>query len=94
MNKKNIIEYLMSKRERVNFREEDEIMKAIEDTKVELECARSVFENVSDSKLVEIAIFSEEVAKRRYEYLLDMAKKKGLRVSNEYMLDRCVKVVQ
>lgn len=92
MNKKNIVEYLMNVKG--CYKEEDQIMKAIEDTKIELDCARSIFDNVSDPKLIEMAIYAEEVAKKRYEYLLTIAKKKNIKVSNEYVLDKCLRVVQ
>lgn len=91
--------------ERVNFgkhvtnktdkNEEDiELLQAIADTIKEIEAARSLFDNVQDSKLIDIAIFSEDVAKRRYDYLISLAKKKGLRVSKGYILDNCMKCAQ
>lgn len=92
MNKNNIIEYLRNIKGCP--KEENEIMKAIEDTKIELDCARSIFDNVSDPKLIEMAIFAEEVAKKRYEYLLAIAKERGIKVSDGYMLDKCLKLVQ
>ena len=92
MNKINILEYLIGMIDRKP--KVDDIIKAMEETKVELEAARCIFDNVQDSKLIEVAIYSEEVAKKRYEYLLGLAREKGLRVSNEYVLDQCMRLVE
>lgn len=92
MNKKNIMHYLIGTKEEST--ENSEIILAIEDAKSELEAARSTFDNVQDPRLVELAIFAEEVALRRYSYLLDVAKERDIRVKSEYILDRCIKMVE
>lgn len=75
-------------------KEEINILEAIEETKSELEVARNLFDSVEDFKLIEIAIFAEEKAKRRYSYLIMLAKQKGIKVSNEYILEHCVKFAE
>ncbi|MBS5927603.1 MAG: DUF2508 family protein [Clostridium sp.] len=92
MNKKNIIQYITGIKESEN--EGLDIIDAIEDAKAELEAARSIFDNVQDSKLIELAIYAEEVALKRYEYLLSLAKERDIRVSNEYILDRCIRMAE
>ena len=92
MNKKNIIQYITGIKESEN--EGADIVDAIEDAKAELEAAISTFDNVQDSRLIELAIYAEEVALKRYEYLLSLAKERDIRVSNEYILDRCIRMAE
>lgn len=73
-----------------NNKEEDDIIRAIENTKIEMEVARNIFNSCDDDNLIEMAIYSEEVAKRRFEYLLCLAKKKGMIASKEYILCKCL----
>ncbi|MEG0857585.1 MAG: DUF2508 family protein [Terrisporobacter sp.] len=76
MNKNFILELLMRK---IDYSKEDqEIIESIEEAKLEMKVASCMFENVSDPKLIEVAIYSQEVAKRRYEYLLSLAKKREI----------------
>jgi hypothetical protein len=88
MNKKNIIQYITGIKESENEGAD------IVDAKAELEAARSTFDNVQDSRLIELAIYAEEVALKRYEYLLSLAKERDIRVSNEYILDRCIRMAE
>lgn len=92
MERFNIRKYISSRSH--NYSEDTELLEAIENTVRELEVARSLFDNVQDANLIEVAIYSEAVARKRYEYLLMLAKKRGLRVSNEYVLDQCMKLTQ
>ena len=92
MERFNIRKYISSRTNKYN--EDTELLQAIEDAVKELEAARSLFDNVQDTNLIEVAIYSEAVARKRYEYLLILAKKRGLRVSNEYVLDQCMKLTQ
>lgn len=59
-------------------KENQEIIDSIEEAKAEMEVARCMFENVSDSKLIEVAIYTQQAAKTRYEYLLGLAKKRQI----------------
>ncbi|MBU5488141.1 YaaL family protein [Clostridium sp. MSJ-8] len=84
------IKYVINK---VNInKKQDKLLKDINDTIKELENARSLFDNVQDTNLIEVAIYSEAVARKRYEYLLALAKKEGIEVSREYILDKCMKL--
>lgn len=64
----------------VDFKKKEdlEIIECINEARIEIEVARSMFEFVSDPKLVELAIYSEEVAKRRYDYLISLAKERSI----------------
>ena len=95
MNKNKIIEYLTgSNNVKAIDNEAVELMNAIERTKIEIQSAQCAFDNVDDPKLIEVAIYSEEVAKRRYEYLIGLARKMGLKVSNEYVLEQCSRLAE
>lgn len=92
MNKNNIIEYITRVAEEMD--DNEDLLREIENTKLEMESARSFFENVSDSNLVDVAIYSEAVAKKRYDYLISEARRKNVRVSNRYILDRCTRTAE
>lgn len=92
MNKNKIIEYFIGMKD--DSTEGEKLLMQIEEAKLELDSARYLFDNVQDSKLIEMAIYSEEVAKRRYEYLLRLARDMKLKVSNDYVLDQCAKLAE
>jgi len=76
MNKNLIVEFLMGK---IDYsKEEQEIIDSIEEAKEEMKVASCMFDNVSDPKLIEVAIYTQEAAKKRYEYLLSLAKKREI----------------
>lgn len=77
MNKGIISDVVMSKID-YKSKEDKELIQCIEETKLEMDVARAMFDFVSDPKLIEVAIFSEEVAKRRYDYLITIAKQRGI----------------
>lgn len=56
------------------------IIKSVEETKSEIERLRNNFNFISDPKLVESLIYKERDAMARYEYLLEQAKNKGIKV--------------
>ena len=90
MNKKNIVEHLMDRTDSPNV-----YVKLIEDmeiAKMEINIARSMFNNVNDDKLIEVAIYSENVARRRYDYLLSIARETGIRVGAEYIVEKNVQI--
>lgn len=74
--------------------EGNDIIEAMEIAIGEMEVARSLFNNALDPKLIEVAIYSEEVAKKRYDYLLKLAKTNGLKVSREYVIEQCSKLAK
>ncbi|MBW6411520.1 YaaL family protein [Clostridium weizhouense] len=90
MNKIKILEYLMENIDGDDLN--DQLIEELEQAKSEMDSARSMFDNVNDSKLIEVAIFAEEVAKKRYEYLLRLAKAKGIKVNHNYILQKNISV--
>ena len=92
MNKKNIVEHLMDK-----THNPDMYVKLIEDmeiAKMEINVARSMFNNVNDDKLIEVAIYSENVARKRYDYLLSIAREIGISVGYEYIVEKSVQIAE
>jgi len=90
LNRVNIINYIFKISSKNG--DNDVLIKAIEQAKLELEAARSSFNNAEDFNLIDAAIFSEEAAKKRYDYYLSIAKSRGLRVSNYYVLEHCTEL--
>lgn len=90
MNKNNIIKYILRLTNKPSAN--DEIIEAITQARYELESARSIFNNVQDFNLIEAAIFLEAAAKKRYDYYIVIAKKQGVRVSNQYIIDHCLEI--
>ena len=50
------------------------ILNEIQESIMEMEAAEAIFNNVNDSKLIEAAIYRQEAAKKRFDYLLSVAK--------------------
>jgi len=92
MNKKNIVEYLMYKTDDLNVYEK--LLEDMEIAKMEINVARSMFNNVNDDKLIEVAIYSENVARKRYDYLLSIAKEIGIRVGTDYIVEKSVQIAE
>ena len=55
-----------------------ELLDEVTAARQEWDAAQSYFENASDPELVDYAIFKQEAAKRKYMYLLNLARKEGL----------------
>lgn len=92
MNKKNIVEYLRYKTDSTGV-----YVKLLEDmefAKMEISVARSMFNNVNDDKLIEVAIYSENVARKRYEYLLSIAREIGISVGYDYIIEKSVQIAE
>lgn len=83
MSKENVLRYPCSEVDKLDINQQ--IIEQIREAKSEMEAARNLFNNVNDSKLIEIAIYSEDIAKKKFDYLLSIAKKRGLRVANDYI---------
>ncbi|MCE5221749.1 MAG: YaaL family protein [Clostridium sp.] len=92
MNKKNIIEHLMNKNYNPNVY--SKLMEDMENAKMEISVARSMFNNVNDDKLIEVAIYSENVARKRYDYLLSIAREIGISVGYEYIVEKSVQIAE
>ena len=92
MNKKNIVEYLMYKTDNPDMYEK--LLEDMEIAKMEINVARSMFNNVNDDDLIEVAIYSENVARKRYDYLLSIAKEIGIRVGTDYIVEKSVQIAE
>lgn len=88
MEKNNVSEYLYEDLDKLDVNQQ--IIEQIREAKKEMDAARSMFNNVNDSKLIEIAIYSEDIAKKKYDFLLSIAKQRGLRVGINYMIEEKV----
>lgn len=84
MDKKGIVDHLSKK---IKYTEEQqEIIRAIEETKKELDRARQYFEAVKEPMLVDYAIYMEQAAKSRFSYLLEEAKRQGIKADYTSMV--------
>ena len=92
MNRKKILGYLLNNTDSSQFYEK--LLEEMEEAKKEINAARSVFDNVSDETLIEVAIYSENVARKRYDYLLSIARAINLRVGYDYIYEKNLKVVE
>ncbi|WP_297713223.1 DUF2508 family protein [Clostridium sp.] len=66
----------------------DKILKEIQESIKEMQVAESMFNSVDDPNLIEAAIYREEAAKKKFDYLLSIAKQQYSRQkieSNEEM---------
>lgn len=90
MNKNKIIKYLFNNKRQRDINKE--ILKQLEKTKFEIDAAISMFNSVNDFKLIEVAIYAEKMAKNRYDYLLTMAKARGIKVSDNYILTKNISI--
>ena len=97
MNKYKIIEYVIGKMSQDKKNKDllgEELLRQVEYTIIEIETARSMFNSVEDPKLIEVAIYSEEIAKQRFDYLLSIARERGISVSNEYIVGKFLEIVE
>lgn len=92
MDKKKIFEYILDKADELDINQQ--LIEEIEIAKMEIDVARSMFNNVNDSALIEVAIYSEDVARKRYDYLLSIARKKGISVSNDYIFQKNINIAK
>lgn len=74
--------------------EERRILDEIEQAKAEIEIAASIFQNVGDPLLIELAIYTEKAAKKRYSYLIELAKKMNISVDRDYIIERCTRLAK
>ncbi|AJD30904.1 YaaL family protein [Clostridium sporogenes] len=56
------------------------LLESIDSVVSEINNIRRLFENASDPKLIDYAIYMEEALKAKYIYLLKEAKEKGIKV--------------
>ena len=82
MNNNIVLKFLMQEVEnnKNKYTEDDLLLfEAINESIMEMEVAQSLFNSVSDSNLIDLAIHTEDVARSRYNYLIALAKKRSLR---------------
>lgn len=77
MDKKTIANLLIRKSKYTS--EQKKLLNSIEKAREDLEVARGYFNSVDDPRLIDYAIYREEAAKARYMFLLNEAKKSGLK---------------
>ena len=73
MNIKNVLSLILVKYSNDNTIS-NKLLEEIQDSIIEMEAAESMFNSVNDPKLIEAAIYREEAAKRKFDYLLSVAK--------------------
>lgn len=97
MNKIKIIEYVIGKMNQDSKNKDilgAELLREVEYTLIEIQTARNMFNTVDDPKLIEVAIYSEEIAKQRFDYLISIARESGISVSNEYIAGKFLEIVE
>ena len=82
MNIKNILSLILEKYNN-DTRINDKVLEEIQESIKEIEAAESMFNNVEDPKLIEAAIYREEAAKKKFDYLLSVAKEQYSRQKTE-----------
>ena len=81
-----VIDLGFSKKEQKRIKQE--VLQSIDKALADIEAAESFFQNTTDSKLIEVAIFYKMAAITRYEYLLKQAKVHGIVIDADYMLQK------
>ncbi|MGL5765545.1 MAG: DUF2508 family protein, partial [Sarcina sp.] len=71
--------------DRTNIISKEVIVLSMEETKGELDRLRNSFNFVSDPRLIESIIYKERDAMARYEYLIEQARKQGIKVGYLYI---------
>ena len=87
MNIKNVLSLILVKYDN-DDRVSDKVLEEIQASIREMEAAESMFNSVDAPKLIEAAIYREEAAKKKFDYLLSVAKEQYSRQkieSNEEM---------
>jgi len=92
VNRKKILGYLYNSTNSYELYEK--LLDEMEEAKKEISAARSMFDNVSDATLIEVAIYSENVARKRYDYLLSIARYIDLQVGYDYIYEKNLKVME
>lgn len=82
MNIKNILSMILVKYNS-NDKISNKVLMEIRESIREMEVAEAMFNSVDDPQLIEAAIYREEAAKRKFDYLLSVAKEQYLREKME-----------
>lgn len=81
MDRRAILKLVLNNAEKDNIKYSEQDLELLDDIRqsiIEMEVARSLFDNVSDPQLIELAIHAEDTAKSRCNYLIGVAKKRAL----------------
>ncbi len=73
MNIKNVLNLILEKYNNDDIISE-KVIEEIQESIMEMKVAESMFNSVNDPKLIEAAIYREEAAKKKFDYLLSIAK--------------------
>lgn len=84
MDRKRIASYLIKKSKYTE--EQKRLLNAVDKAREDLDIARQYFNIVNDPRLVDYAIYMEEAAKAKYMYLLNEAKKAGLKFQGDTII--------
>lgn len=79
MNIKNILSILLTKYENDSTISKT-ILNDMRDAILEMNIAESIFNSVDDPNLIDVAIYREQAAKKKIDYLLSIAKEEIARV--------------
>lgn len=72
----------MSRRSKLrNNLESEELIKEIKQAQNEIKNAENFFQNATDMELIDVAIYELEAKKSKYQYLIKIAKEKGIKRS-------------
>lgn len=73
-------------------REQEKIIKEIRRAQMDVSTAENFFQVVTDPELIDVAIYELEAKKSKYQYLLRVAKEKGIKKSlKESLIDAMAK---
>lgn len=61
--------------------ESEKIIKEIKQAQDDIKNAENFFQNVTDIELIDVAIYELEAKKSKYQYLIKIAKEKGIKRS-------------
>ncbi|MCH3965432.1 MAG: YaaL family protein [Clostridium sp.] len=86
MNKRNIFRFLISKSSRYT-KNQRKLLNDIEKAREEIERCSAYFDTVKEPHLVDYAIHMEEAAKAKYMYLLNEAKRNGIKVDTKNIFE-------
>lgn len=72
----------MSKKNKLNKdKEKSKIITEIKRAQLDVKTAENFFDVVTDPELIDVAIYELEAKKSRYQYLIKIAKEKGIKRS-------------
>lgn len=73
-------------------KEQEKIIREIRRAQMDVSTAENFFQVVTDPELIDVAIYELEAKKSRYQYLLRVAKEKGIKKSlKESLIDAMAK---